>query len=124
MSSLSAPKQTSETSGLYFFFFKIPAPTEISPLPLPDALPIFVDPAADVSLHAHLGRWVVVGPRASVAEDAEIEDSVLLAGCRVEAGAKIRDSILGPGAVIGRDRKSTRLDSSHSQISHAGSCLK
>jgi mannose-1-phosphate guanylyltransferase len=62
----------------------------------------FVDPAADVSLHSHLGRWVVVGPRASVAEDAEIEDSVLLAGCRVEAGAKIRDSILGPGAVVGR----------------------
>jgi mannose-1-phosphate guanylyltransferase len=60
-----------------------------------------VEPTAAVSLRAHLGRWVVVGPGASVADEAEIEDSVLLDGAVVERGARIRDSILGPRTVVG-----------------------
>jgi mannose-1-phosphate guanylyltransferase len=60
-----------------------------------------VDPAAVVSLRAHLGRWVVVGPRATVGEEAEVEDSVLLAGAAVGSGARVRDSIIGPGATVG-----------------------
>ena len=60
-----------------------------------------VDPAAQVSLRSHLGRWVVVGPGAVVEEDAEVEDSVILAGARVGAGARVRDSIVGPGATVG-----------------------
>jgi mannose-1-phosphate guanylyltransferase len=63
----------------------------------------YVSADADVSLRAHLGRWVVAGPRASVGEDAEVEDSVLLEGGVVEAGAKVRDSIVGPRARVGRD---------------------
>jgi mannose-1-phosphate guanylyltransferase len=59
-----------------------------------------VDPAAEVSLQAHLGRWVVVGPGATVARDAEVEDSVLLAGAAVGEGAKVRDSILGPASRV------------------------
>jgi mannose-1-phosphate guanylyltransferase len=61
----------------------------------------WVDPQADVSLRAHLGRWVVVAPGASVGPDAEIEDSVLLAGASIGAGAKIRDSVIGPRALVG-----------------------
>jgi mannose-1-phosphate guanylyltransferase len=60
-----------------------------------------VDPAADVSLRAHLGRWVVAAPGVSVAEEAEVEDSVLLAGASVGWGAKIRDSLLGPLSRVG-----------------------
>lgn len=60
-----------------------------------------VDPSADVSLKAHLGRWVVAGPGARIGEAAEVEDSVLMAGAVVETGGRVRASILGPGAVIG-----------------------
>jgi mannose-1-phosphate guanylyltransferase len=60
-----------------------------------------VDPEARVSLRAHLGRWVVVGPRARVEDGAQVEDSVVLEGAVVGTGAAVRDSILGPGAAVG-----------------------
>src|SRR2546430_16641374 len=71
----------------FFFFFNNPATTEISPLSLPAALPIF--------------NRLELGPQFAdhVAGDV---------GIRVEPG----------------DRKSTRLNSSHSQISYAVFCLK
>lgn len=62
-----------------------------------------VDPRADVSLRSHLGRWVVAGPGARIGAEAEVEDSVLLAGAAVGERAKVRESILGPGARIGAD---------------------
>lgn len=62
-----------------------------------------VDPGADVSLRSHLGRWVVAGPEARIGAEAEVEDSVLLAGASVGERAKVRESILGPGARIGSD---------------------
>jgi mannose-1-phosphate guanylyltransferase len=62
-----------------------------------------VDPSAEVSTRAHLGRWVVAGPGARVADEAEVEDSVLLAGARVERGARVRASILGPGSAVGSE---------------------
>jgi mannose-1-phosphate guanylyltransferase len=61
----------------------------------------YVDPSADVSLLAHLGRWVVAGPGVTIAGGAEVEDSVLLAGARVGEGARVRDSILGPRSSVG-----------------------
>jgi mannose-1-phosphate guanylyltransferase len=61
----------------------------------------WVDPHADISLRAHLGRWVVVGSGVTVGSEAEIEDSVLLAGASIGAGARIRDSVIGPGAIVG-----------------------
>jgi mannose-1-phosphate guanylyltransferase len=60
-----------------------------------------IDPEADVSLRSHLGRWVVAGPGVTIEVDAEVEDSVLLAGSVVEEGAKVRDSILGPRSRVG-----------------------
>jgi NDP-sugar pyrophosphorylase family protein len=61
----------------------------------------FVDPSAQVSLRSHLGRWVVVGPRARVDPEAEVEDAVLLAGSVVGRGARVRHSIVGPRASVG-----------------------
>jgi mannose-1-phosphate guanylyltransferase len=60
-----------------------------------------VEETAALSLRARLGRWVVIGPGASVADEAEIEDSVVLDGAVVDRGAKIRESIIGPRAVVG-----------------------
>ena len=62
----------------------------------------YVDSTARVSLRCHLGRWVVVGPAARIGDDAEVEDSVLLAGAVIGEGARVRDSIVGPSATIGR----------------------
>jgi mannose-1-phosphate guanylyltransferase len=62
----------------------------------------FVDPSAQLSLRCHLGRWVVAGPLVRIAAYAEVEDSVLLAGCTVGQGARVRDSIVGPDASVGR----------------------
>ncbi len=61
----------------------------------------FVAPSAEVSLRAHLGRWVVAGPATTVGDAAEVEDSILLLGAVVEEGARVRDSILGPGSIVG-----------------------
>jgi mannose-1-phosphate guanylyltransferase len=48
----------------------------------------YVGASSEVSLRSHLGRWVVVGPGARIADDAEVEDAVLLAGAVVEEGAR------------------------------------
>jgi mannose-1-phosphate guanylyltransferase len=61
-----------------------------------------VDARATVDPRARLGRHVVVGPGASIDGEADLDDTVLLAGARVEAGAVVRRSILGPGSVVGR----------------------
>src|SRR2546430_16865217 len=78
-----------------FFFFNDTATTEIYPLSLPDPLPIC--PPRDG--HPQPRPQLVIDP--------------LLAG-------HPRPQRLGRGG----DRKSTRLNSSHSQISYAVFCLK
>lgn len=60
-----------------------------------------VDESARVDRRAQLGRWVVIGPRAEVMSEAEVDESVLLEGSRVGARSKVRRSILGPGARVG-----------------------
>src|SRR2546427_5630307 len=78
-----------------FFFFNDTATTEIYTLSLHDALPILVSV-----------RVVVQGdPRLAL------------------GAAAVRQHSGRPDAA-GRDRKSTRLNSSHSQISYAVFCLK
>lgn len=67
----------------------------------------FLADTADVSLRAHLGRWVVVGPDARIGEDAEVEDSILLRGSTVGEGARVRGSILGPSVRVGRKAEVT-----------------
>src|SRR2546427_13168865 len=81
-----------------FFFFNDTATTEIYTLSLHDALPILVFPGTILPL--------TVGRAASI---------------------KLLDETLPQTKVIGlltQDRKSTRLNSSHSQISYAVFCLK
>src|SRR3712207_8092348 len=83
-----------------FFFFNDTATTEIYTLSLHDALPISrLDPLL-VAQH----------------EVAEPED------CRV-VGDELLDPLLGV-LRVGLDRKSTRLNSSHANISYAVFCLK
>src|SRR2546430_13776824 len=82
------------SSFFFFFFFNDTATTEIYTLSLHDALPIY-------HAGAHLGR---------------------------DRGADAVPSVRRVRAAVGdvhlRDRKSTRLNSSHSQISYAVFCLK
>src|SRR2546430_5935149 len=92
----------------FFFFFNDTATTEIYTLSLHDALPIS---------DGHHDR------RGQLAAARKLDELVGLAG-RAERGEGI-----GQGATKGfvdpvRDRKSTRLNSSHSQISYAVFCLK
>jgi glucose-1-phosphate adenylyltransferase len=42
----------------------------------------------------------VVGPSCLVEAGAEIEDSILLEGCRVGRGAHVRRAVVGPGVVV------------------------
>src|SRR3712207_7787018 len=91
----------SSCCSLIFFFFKDPATTEIYTLSLHDALPICA------GRRRRPGGVLVpaaAGPPA--------------------AGGGQRDGVRRPGAAGGRDRKSTRLNSSHANISYAVFCLK
>src|SRR2546430_7327125 len=80
--------------SFFFFFFNDTATTEIYTLSLHDALPIF-RMSWPVS-----SRWMAKGVTAGVLRQV----------CSCDAGLE--------------DRKSTRLNSSHSQISYAVFCLK
>src|SRR5438270_6900974 len=95
---------------LLIFFFTATPPPEIYTLSLHDALPIFLAERLAVRLLGvlPLGR--------SVADVAVDEDERRPVGCR----PRLLEQALGGG----RDRKSTRLNSSHSQISYAVFCLK
>src|SRR2546427_8070649 len=89
-----------------FFFFNDTATTEIYTLSLHDALPIS---GAALLRSAHPAG----GPAA-----AELRD------LRPEAPPDARVAREHPRAPQRGDRKSTRLNSSHSQISYAVFCLK
>src|SRR2546430_7601642 len=84
------------------FFFNDTATTEIYTLSLHDALPIFTS-----------------APLA-------VKDKIILGAAGGDQG--VRDWMAGIDAKTGKrlwqDRKSTRLNSSHSQISYADFCLK
>src|SRR2546430_11365414 len=79
---------------IYFFFFNDTATTEIYTLSLHDALPIY-------------------------------DDTTWFYDVRTSAQPVDREETLTRrGERVGVDRKSTRLNSSHSQISYAVFCLK
>src|SRR2546430_5169797 len=82
----------------FFFFFNDTATTEIYTLSLHDALPIYTK-------HACKSFFV---PGASHQRASDLEPWAV----RIH------------GVEVRRDRKSTRLNSSHSQISYAVFCLK
>src|SRR5438309_7688994 len=94
------------SSAICVFFFNDTAPTEIYTLSLHDALPIYV--AAFVAAYILLTYLhVVLGEQAPKALAIRRAEDVAL-------------FVAGPLL----DRKSTRLNSSHSSISYAVFCLK
>src|SRR2546427_3719819 len=110
-----------DTSHFFFFFLNDPAPTEFSPLPLPAPLPI----SPPFGLDPLPRELLPVGKR--MARHGELHRPVLGERDRERvartAGRRAHDRApqeLGDAA----DRKSTRLNSSHSQISYAVFCLK
>src|SRR5690554_7588072 len=92
----------------FFFFFNVPPTTEIYTLSLHDALPIF-NPA--------IARRAAAGLHHSPIG--------LLQPFRIDADYAWRcPRPQGPAPARLRDRKSTRLNSSHVRISYAVFCLK
>src|SRR2546422_7188862 len=107
---------------VFFFFFKNPATPEFSPLPLPDALPI--------SLFVRGGGTRPPLGRVETARDHRLPMAFAVLG--TIPGADVRLSERASVAIsypryfsdLRRDRKSTRLNSSHRYNSYAGLCLK
>src|SRR5260221_1944570 len=93
----------------FFFFFNDTATTEIYTLSLHDALPIFSSPMGSA----------VKGGRATSFSKSPIPPDFLRTSSVKKASWPTRDS---PWSV--KDRKSTRLNSSHTVISYAVFCLK
>src|SRR2546427_7844374 len=93
---------TAASSILSFFFFNDTATTEIYTLSLHDALPI-----------CRRSR-----PSSTSSRPCERRLAARISTRRADVGAATRR------AARARDRKSTRLNSSHSQISYAVFCLK
>src|SRR3712207_8242062 len=89
---------------LLFFFFNDTATTEIYTLSLHDALPIYL--AQGFQVVAEVGTAAVV-----------LETDDLAPGAVLRAADARED-------VADQDRKSTRLNSSHANISYAVFCLK
>src|SRR5688572_32731722 len=99
----------------HLFFFNDTATTEIYTLSLHDALPICdalmkMDPERFIAVMSHWREYFVRGADLPVIGASEQE----LKAIKVPA-------FIIPG---NEDRKSTRLNSSHSQISYAVFCLK
>src|SRR3712207_9032402 len=92
-----------------FFFFNDTATTEIYTLSLHDALPILVDPAAGAGGFEALTETLCENAW-GLLQEIEREGGIL--------------ESLTRGALQARDRKSTRLNSSHANISYAVFCLK
>src|SRR2546422_7532682 len=92
------------STALFFFFFNDTATTEIYTLSLHDALPIYYKTADKIKLRAKLTQF-----------------GLPILGLGSHAGDRIAVKPIEPGQ---RDRKSTRLNSSHGYISYAVFCLK
>src|SRR3989475_5650275 len=91
----------------FFFFFNDTATTEIYTLSLHDALPILFAPSATPAATVH-----------KLTEDFQATLNT------PDIRSKLMQSGFEVMATDGPDRKSTRLNSSHSQISYAVFCLK
>src|SRR3712207_9464586 len=94
---------------LRVFFFNDTATTEIYTLSLHDALPIWRLQAVPERFRGPEGEWVGVTGRLRVL---------------VYNTNMVPESDLPASVLDLTDRKSTRLNSSHANISYAGFCLK
>src|SRR3712207_8181426 len=101
---------------MYCFFFNDTATTEIYTLSLHDALPISQDHGRSGAVRGEPGghlKTVYVGKPYVKQDDVGLQ--VVCARDRVGPRAGLADHL---------DRKSTRLNSSHANISYAVFCLK
>src|SRR3712207_7956348 len=96
---------------MYFVFFNDTATTEIYTLSLHDALPILRPPIGKVAE----SQAMIEAARRVPVQHIEIE---------ARAAARQRDAGAGREQPPAQDRKSTRLNSSHANISYAVFCLK
>ncbi len=62
--------------------------------------PALVGEGVTAGAGATIGPRAVIGPGSSIAEGAKVEESVLLSGCTVGRGARLRGAILSAEAVI------------------------
>src|SRR2546427_6897009 len=106
-----------------FFFFNDTAPTEISPLSLRDALPISAVSALTINDNGFILR-VLPGDPARISIEPPLEFYQIDNQVRAGAARRIRVEREPGSRQLRIDRKSTRLNSSHSQISYAVFCLK
>src|SRR5256886_11934824 len=108
------------SSFLLFFFFNDPATPEFYPLPLPAPLPIFP--------RRRLARRSAHRARHHAAPLSRCRRVIARQRHRRGRSGGVRPAAQGGRlhrrATVPEDRKSTRLNSSHSQISYAGLCLK
>src|SRR3712207_7720372 len=93
----------------FFFFFNDTATTEIYTLSLHDALPI-----------SRYAPGAVLRPGLCLRCDPALPP----AAGPLEHQRRFGDAVPVTGGVVGVDRKSTRLNSSHANISYAVFCLK
>src|SRR5207248_11732122 len=98
----------------YTIFMNAPAPTTLYTLSLHDALPISLDPLAWAGA---LER--VLGDRAFAQRIARAGRDLVRREFTLERAAERTETV-----TRSRDRKSTRLNSSHRTISYAVFCLK
>src|SRR5256886_11327123 len=108
---------------LFFFFLNDTAPPEIYPLPLPAAFPIllFARQRATFLEHCPAGTPGLVCCNYLVVS--------LISNCPMDCSYCFLQEYLANNPTLKvftnvEDRKSTRLNSSHSQISYAVFCLK
>src|SRR3712207_8823627 len=101
---------------IFFFFFNYAATTEIYTLSLHDALPISANVSPDGLVHLAASSRVTRSATSTVystnAPFADVASTTIVSGT------------VSTGAVVSTDRKSTRLNSSHANISYAVFCLK
>src|SRR2546427_6172773 len=109
-----------------FFFFNDTATTEIYTLSLHDALPIYYLQPSLTPQACPSGRRLF--PMTTSGSQQQLIAAPLCTLRRNSVGSDIREPVptvtAGAGAEHHADRKSTRLNSSHSQISYAVFCLK
>src|SRR5207253_4857525 len=105
------------------FFFHESAPTEIYTLSLHDALPIWLISRAD-RRESH--RFLVRDPRVSHSQRAPFAGLLPSQIALKQSQPTLRLTAMRRQVCgfVARDRKSTRLNSSHVAISYAVFCLK